>query len=78
MNPPSFAALPIALETCIRSALETGELLPGVESQLQKIQLDGNLTEKDCSLLDLLQDAIQSGCIRRTGLLRGPEDKEES
>jgi hypothetical protein len=59
----------ISIEACIRSALETGELLPGVESQIQKIQFSSELTEKDICLLQLLQDAIQSGCIRRLDVL---------
>ena len=69
MTPPPFNSMLISLEACIRSALETGELLPGAESQLQKIQLHGRLTEKERCLLQLLQDAIQSGCIRRPNIL---------
>jgi len=69
MNPPSSDPMLISIEACIRSALETGELLPGVESQIQKIQFSSELTEKDICLLQLLQDAIQSGCIRRLDVL---------
>ncbi|MBE9177336.1 hypothetical protein IQ268_01950 [Oculatella sp. LEGE 06141] len=56
---------PHYLEYCVRSALAVGELSPAVESHIKRIVVDGNLTPRDRTLLDILRDAIQDGCVRR-------------
>ncbi|WP_416674822.1 hypothetical protein [Egbenema bharatensis] len=52
------------LESDVRSVLEQREILPGMETQIQRWTTQ-NLSESDQRLLDLLQDAIDSGYVRR-------------
>lgn|GEM_PF-5888234 len=55
----------MSLETCVRQALEQGELNTALETRIQQIVDQGNLTDRDRQLLELLLDAIQDDCIRR-------------
>ncbi|PSB17880.1 hypothetical protein C7B76_09075 [filamentous cyanobacterium CCP2] len=52
------------LEAYIRSVLQQREILPGMEAQLQRWSFQ-KLSERDQKLLDLLQDAIETGYVRR-------------
>lgn len=56
------------LEFCVRNALATGELSPATYAYIQ--QLTGtagtaNLTRRDRTLLAILKDAIQDGCVQQ-------------
>jgi hypothetical protein len=53
------------LEFCIRSALELGELTPALETQINAWVAKGRLSVRDRTMLTILEDAIQEGCIRR-------------
>lgn len=55
------------LESHIRTALEIGELSPGLETTIRAWANRYILTERDQTLLQILQDAIESGCVRRVG-----------
>jgi hypothetical protein len=52
------------LETCVRTALESGELLPGAEAQIDRLVTATMLSPRDRYLLKILRDAIRDGCIR--------------
>lgn len=54
------------LEVFIRTALELGELSPGMAVQVDSWIRRGNLSEREQKLLKILQDAIQDGQIRRS------------
>jgi hypothetical protein len=54
-----------SLECCIRTALELGELSPGLELQIKHWETQCHLSEHDRTLLKILQGAIEEGCIRR-------------
>lgn len=54
-----------SLEDCIRTALEIGELPPVLNQQIQSLTR-GYLSEREQKLLQLLEDAIQDGCIQVT------------
>lgn len=54
----------MSLETCVRQALEQGELTPILAARIQQIVDKGGLAEYEQQLLQLLQDAIQDHCIR--------------
>ncbi|WP_143467794.1 hypothetical protein [Leptolyngbya ohadii] len=54
----------MSLETCIRQALEQGQLTPVLAARIQQIVEEGGLAEYEQQLLQLLQDAIQDHCIR--------------
>lgn len=56
------------VEPIVRTALEFGELTPGAEAQVRWLLTCGKLGARDRSLLCLLQDAIQDGCVRRISL----------
>jgi hypothetical protein len=53
------------LEFWIRSALTFGELPPSVEAKIQHLIQTDQLSAHDRTLLEILRDAIQDGCIRR-------------
>jgi hypothetical protein len=53
------------LEACVRTALELGELSPGLENQIKHWATRRQLSEYDRQLLEILQDAIEDGCICR-------------
>lgn len=53
------------LETCVRTALELGELSPGLETQIKHWASRRQLSERDRKLLMILQDAVEDGCICR-------------
>lgn len=53
------------LESYIRTALESGELLPAMEAQIQGWASAPELSERDRTLLEIFQNALDSGCIRR-------------
>jgi hypothetical protein len=53
------------LECCVRTALELGELSPGLEMQIEQWQSHCNLSERDRALLEILYGALADGCIRR-------------
>jgi hypothetical protein len=55
------------LEVCIRCSLETGELTPGMAAHIHGLATQPSLSKRDRTLLQLLEDALQSGCIRRVG-----------
>lgn len=55
------------LESQVRTALDSGELSPGLEVQIRAWASRYTLSERDRTLLQILQDAIESGCIRRVG-----------
>lgn len=52
------------LEVYVRSVLQQREILPGMEAQLQRWSVQ-KLSERDQKLLDLIQDAIETGYVRR-------------
>jgi hypothetical protein len=52
------------LESDVRSVLAQREILPGMEMQIQR-WANQDLSERDRRLLDLVQDAIASGYVRR-------------
>lgn len=53
-----------SLEDQIRTALDTGELSTVVEAQIKSLSATGDLSEQEQTLLQILHDAIQDGCIR--------------
>jgi len=53
------------LEFCVRNALATGELSPATSAYIQQVSGISNLTRRDRTLLAILQDAIQEGCVQR-------------
>lgn len=63
LSPVSFSS--VSIEQIIQTALDLGELSPGAEAQVQRQLLAGAIGERDRALIDLLQDALQSGYIRR-------------
>jgi hypothetical protein len=50
-----------SLEDCIRTALEKGEISMGLKAQISDLNRDA--TDRERALLQILQDAIQDGCI---------------
>jgi hypothetical protein len=52
------------LETCVRTTLESGELLPGAKAQIDQLIATTPLSARDRYLLKILRDAIRDGCIR--------------
>jgi hypothetical protein len=54
------------LKTFIQTALELGELSPGMEAQIEYWIRQGSLSEREQELLKILHDALQEGCIRRS------------
>ena len=54
-----------SIEFFVRNALNSGILLPAAEAQLQRLVTQGSLSDRDRSLLAILKDAIQDGCIQR-------------
>lgn len=54
-----------SLECCVRTALESGELSPGLELQVKHWETHCALSERDRTLLKILHGAIEEGCIRR-------------
>lgn len=53
------------LETCVRTALELGELSPGLELQIKHWATRRPLSDHDQQVLKILQDALEDGCICR-------------
>lgn len=53
------------LEACVRMALEIGELSPGLEAQIKDWTTRKRLSDHDRQLLEILQDALEDGCICR-------------
>lgn len=68
LHPSVVSPTAPVLEACIRTALELRELSPGLESHIRDWANRHPLSEQDQTLLQLLQDAIDAGCIRRVGL----------
>jgi hypothetical protein len=66
LNPaiPSRNRPDIDLEFCVRNALATGELSPATSAYIQQVRGTSNLTRRDRTLLAILQDAIQEGCVQ--------------
>ncbi|NJN57443.1 MAG: hypothetical protein HC879_08035 [Leptolyngbyaceae cyanobacterium SL_5_9] len=54
----------IDLEFCVRNALATGELSPAISAYIQQVRGTSNLTRRDRTLLAILQDAVQEGCVQ--------------
>ncbi|NJL36873.1 MAG: hypothetical protein HC840_05325 [Leptolyngbyaceae cyanobacterium RM2_2_4] len=54
----------INLEFCVRNALATGELSPATSAYVRQVRDMSNLTRRDRTLLAILQDAIQEGCVQ--------------
>jgi hypothetical protein len=65
LNSSLRALSSVSIEQIIQTALDLGELSPGAEAQVQRQLLAGTIGERDRALIDLLQDALQSGYIRR-------------
>jgi hypothetical protein len=55
-----------SLEQCIRTALEQGELSSTLKTQINTLTQAG-VTDREQVLLQILQDAIQDGCIQDRG-----------
>jgi hypothetical protein len=53
------------IEAYVRNALTFKELSPGAEAQINQLKASGNLSVRELTLLAILRDAIQDGCIRR-------------
>jgi hypothetical protein len=60
-----------SIEQVVRSAVELGELSPGAEAQVQRLMLSREMTVRDRSLVRLLHDAIEEGCVQRVGRAEG-------
>ncbi len=58
-----------SIEFFVRNALNCGVLVPAAEAQIQRLVQRGGLSERDRSLLAILRDAIQDGCIQRDATL---------
>ena len=56
------------LEACVRTALEMGELSPGLEAQIKHWTTRKRLSDHDRQLLRILQDALKDGCICRVSV----------
>ncbi len=54
-----------SIESLVRAALSIGELSPAAEIEINNLVVRGNLSTLDCTMLAILRDAIQDGCIRR-------------
>jgi hypothetical protein len=52
-----------SLEECIRTALELGELSSALKTRISDLS-EAGLTDREQVLLQILQDAIQDGCIQ--------------
>jgi hypothetical protein len=55
-----------SLEECIRTALELGELSSALKARISTLSQAG-VTDREQVLLQILQDAIQDGCIEDRG-----------
>jgi hypothetical protein len=55
-----------SLEECIRTALERGELSSTLKTRINDLSQAG-VTDREQVLLQILQDAIQDGCIQDRG-----------
>jgi hypothetical protein len=62
LNSPQGNAPTQSLEDCIRFALEQGRLSPALRRRIEILARRGT-TGQEQTLLQLLQDAIQDGCI---------------
>lgn len=56
------------LEECIRSALETGFLPPGMAAYACHLLAEPTLSDRDRTLLQILHDAIEDGCVQPTAI----------
>lgn len=56
------------LEACVRTALEIGELSPGLEAQIKHWATRQCISDHDRQLLEILQDALEDGCICRVSI----------
>jgi hypothetical protein len=56
----------LSLEACIRMALESGELSSSLKAQINSLTQEA-VTAREQVLLQILQDAIQDGCIQEAG-----------
>jgi hypothetical protein len=52
-----------SLEECIRMALEMGELSSALKARINDLS-QADMTDREQVLLQILQDAIQDGCIQ--------------
>jgi hypothetical protein len=55
-----------SLEQCIRTALEQGELSSTLKTRINTLTQAG-VSDREQVLLQILQDAIQDGCIQDRG-----------
>jgi hypothetical protein len=63
LNSPGSSNAPTqSLEDCIRFALEQGQLSPALRRRIDILARRG-MTAREQTLLQILQDAIQDGCI---------------
>lgn len=53
------------LETCIRTVLDQRELSPGMATQIQHWKTLQDLSNREQRLLEILQDAIDTGYVRQ-------------
>jgi hypothetical protein len=59
---------PDTLEACVRTALELGEITPFLQAQVDQIAAQPNLSDRHLTILRVLADAIEDGCIRRVSV----------
>jgi hypothetical protein len=55
-----------SLEACIRMALESGQLSAALKAQIHALTQNG-ISAREEVLIQILQDAIQDGCIEEKG-----------
>lgn len=58
----NFKSRATGLESLVRTAMKNGELAPGVAAQVSRYRMS-RLTCQEKRLLEILDDAIVSGCI---------------
>jgi hypothetical protein len=54
-----------SIEFYIRYALAFGELSTQAEAEIHRLATQGEASPRECTLLAVLRDAIQDGCVRR-------------
>ncbi|MDJ0703224.1 MAG: hypothetical protein QNJ46_08090 [Leptolyngbyaceae cyanobacterium MO_188.B28] len=65
ISPTNLTAANSRLEVLVRSAIASGELLPGAEAEIDRVLDNTSLTDRELRLMMILQDEIANGDVKR-------------
>ena len=64
-NPTDLTSANSRLEGLVRTAIASGQLFPGAESEIDRVIDSTPLSDRDLRLMMILQDAIANGNVKR-------------